>query len=218
VPCVGLGETSLPYRSISRQNNLPIERETRIRKQENRGAPMDYNQSSVPSVVAISEDSVAQAFAVKHGDDLRFCHGPNRWYEWDGTRWKPATTRLAYHWCRAVAREATRGADDDWQLSSLGRAAFVSGVERFAQADRIFAVTPDIWDRDPWLLGTPRGVLDLRTGELRPASRSDYITKQTMVGPTEPGVESPAWERFLDQITCGDRQLRRFLLQFLVMP
>jgi putative DNA primase/helicase len=35
-----------------------------------------------------------------------------------------------------------------------------------------------------------------------------------MVGPTEPGVESPTWERFLDQITCGDRQLRRFLLQF----
>ena len=37
----------------------------------------------------------------------------------------------------------------------------------------------EYWDRDPWLLGTPGGTVDLRTGMLRPASPDDGITKVT---------------------------------------
>ena len=164
--------------------------------------------------VALSEDGVAQAFAHEHADDLRFCHGPNRWYQWDGARWKPEFTSLAYHWCRMMARRAARGTTDAGQRAILGRASFAGGVERFARSDRVFAITPDHWDRDPWLLGTPGGTVNLRTGQLCAASREDYITKQTMVTPAEPGAECPVWQHFLDEITCGDRELRRFLLQY----
>jgi putative DNA primase/helicase len=107
-----------------------------------------------------------------------------------------------------------RAAGNDRQRIALGRAAFATGMERFARSDRVFAITPDLFDRDPWLLGTPGGVVDLRTGELRQASRDDYITKQTMVAPAERGAECPMWHRFLDEVTCGDHQLCRFLLQF----
>ena len=55
--------------------------------------------------------------------------------------------------------------------------------------------------------------MHLRTGELRPAARDDYITKQTRVTPAEPGTPHPVWSEFLDQITCGDRGLRRFIQQ-----
>jgi putative DNA primase/helicase len=161
----------------------------------------------------LTEDGVAQAFALERGNELRFCHGPNRWHRWDGTRWKPETTRLAYSWVRELARRMARSANKPKTRETLGKAAFAAGVERFAQSDRTFAVTPDLWDRDPWLLGTPGGTVDLRSGELHRPSRQDFITKQTLVTLTEPGAPCPIWHRFLDQITCGDRQLRRYIQQ-----
>jgi putative DNA primase/helicase len=160
----------------------------------------------------LTEDGVAQAFAIERGNELRFCHGPNRWYQWDGTRWKVEPTRLAFDWVRELARRMSRGTDNKTR-AVIGKANFAGGVERFVQSDRTFAVNPDLWDRDPWLLGTPGGTVDLRTGELRAPSREDYITKQTAITPAEPGTPCPLWHQFLDQITCGDRGLRRFIQQ-----
>jgi putative DNA primase/helicase len=95
----------------------------------------------------------------------------------------------------------------------VSKAATASAVERFARADRSFAVTSENWNADPYLLGTPSGVVDLRTGHLRPASPSDMITKITSVGPAPVGTRAPTWERFLNEATKGDLDLQRFLAQ-----
>ncbi len=62
------------------------------------------------------------------------------------------------------------------------------------------------------LLGTPAGVVVLRSGVLRPAGRSDYITRQTAVAP-DLSAEQTLWHRFLDEATLGDTGLQRFLQQ-----
>jgi putative DNA primase/helicase len=67
----------------------------------------------------------------------------------------------------------------------------------------------DYWDRDPLLLGTPGGTVDLRTGELSDGRRQDGITKLTSVAPSTDGC--PAWLRFLEETTGNDRELIRFL-------
>ena len=64
------------------------------------------------------------------------------------------------------------------------------------------------WDSHPWLLNTPAGVIDLRTGELRPHQREDYFTKITAVAP---GEKCPQWLAFLKRVTDGDRKLEAFL-------
>ena len=87
-------------------------------------------------------------------------------------------------------------------------------MERFAQADRAFAVTSKIWDADPWLLGTPGGTVDLKTGNLRPARQEDHITKQTAVTPAET-ADCPKWLTFLEQATDGDKALVGFLKRWL---
>jgi putative DNA primase/helicase len=161
----------------------------------------------------LTEDGVAQAFAIERADQLRFCHGPNRWHCWDGTRWHIEQTKLAYHWVRELARRMARSADTERTRALIGKAAFAGGVERFAQSDRTFAVAPDVWNQDPWLLATPDGTVDLRTGEIRAARREDFITKRTAVAPAEPGAPCPIWRAFLDQITCGDQALRRYIQQ-----
>jgi putative DNA primase/helicase len=70
------------------------------------------------------------------------------------------------------------------------------------------AAIVDQWDRDPWLLNTTAGVVDLRTGILRPARREDYMTKITTVAP---GRDCPLWLDCLKRITCNDQRLITYL-------
>lgn len=156
---------------------------------------------------ARTEDGVALAFASKHANDLRYCHHAGRWFVWTGSRWRREETRLAFHWARDLCRALNPNAE-----FKLARAATAEAVERFARADRTFAVTSEVWDADPFLLGTPGGVVDLRTGVLRAADRADYITRQTAVAPDRDGGH-PLWTRFLDEATLGDQGLQRFLRQ-----
>src|SRR6185312_10733999 len=117
----------------------------------------------------VTEGSVSDAFTAAHKATLRFDHTAGRWFVWDGIRWKREETRLAYRWAHAKARELAADTGNDKAMISAGKAAFAGGVERLAQSDRAFALTHEAWDRDPWALGTPGGVVDLRTGALRPA-------------------------------------------------
>ena len=51
---------------------------------------------------------------------------------------------------------------------NAGKTGFAANVERAARSDRALAVTSDNWDVDQFLLGTPEGTVDLKTGLLRP--------------------------------------------------
>jgi putative DNA primase/helicase len=93
---------------------------------------------------------------------------------------------------------------------AVRKTSFASGVERFARSDRTFAVTSVDWDQDRFLLGTPQGTVDLRTGQLRPADPNDRITKITATAPS-PNADCPQWLEFLNQATGGDAELVRFL-------
>jgi putative DNA primase/helicase len=77
-----------------------------------------------------------------------------------------------------------------------------------ARSDYRLAATVDQWDTDIWLLNTPAGVIDLRTGERRNHNPSDYMTKITSVAP---GGDCPTWLAFLDRIFDGDKELQRFV-------
>lgn len=161
--------------------------------------------ASVGSNGTVSEDQIALAFARRHRDRLRFDHSAGRWFEWTGTRWQRNETKLAFHFARELAREMSDGA------KGFSKASVASGVEAFARADPALAVTADLWDRDPLLMGTPAGTVDLRNGALQAARQNDLITKQTGIAP-ERG-EPRRWLQFLSEATAGDGELIRFLQQ-----
>ena len=161
----------------------------------------------------MTEDGVALRFAQQHGDEMRFCHDARRWYFWTGTHWRENRDHLAFSWARELVRGHNRSAEYKTKAVT-GKTAFAGGVERFAQTDRAFAVTAEIWDTGPWLLGTPGGTVDLRTGQLLPAKRNEFITKITAVAPAAPGTTCDTWLRFLDEATGRDDELIRFLQQW----
>ena len=84
----------------------------------------------------------------------------------------------------------------------------VAAVERLIQSDRRHAAIAEQWDADLWLLNTPAGTVDLRTGEMCEHKREHYITMLTAAGP---GDNCWLWVRFLERITDGDTELQSFL-------
>ncbi len=157
-----------------------------------------------PTAVTLTEDNIARVFAQRYAGRLLFDHTSGRWLQWDGARWKPEQTRLAYHY----ARELTRGLNADGKAKWAKDAAFAA-VERIARTDRAFACTIDQFDADPWLLGTPAGIVDLKTGRLMPADPAAMMTRITSIAP-EAG-EPVRWLKFLDEATGGDADVIAFL-------
>jgi putative DNA primase/helicase len=88
----------------------------------------------------------------------------------------------------------------------------IAAVERLARSDPRLAATVDQWDRDPWLLNTPAGTIELQTGRMREHRREDYITKITAVGP---GGDCPLWRTFLSRVTAGNSELAAFIQRML---
>ncbi len=128
-----------------------------------------------------SDDALALRFSAEHADNLRYVAVWNRWFRWNGVSWEQDTTLLAFDLvrdlCRRVATEANEGG------KGLASHRTVAAIASLARADRRHAATIDQWDENPWLLNTPEGTIDLRTGVKRPHSLDDYITKCTAVGP-----------------------------------
>ena len=159
--------------------------------------------------VELTEHGVALAFTNRYSRQLRFCHTTGAWYVWSGTHWRRDETRLAFTWARLLVADLNRAAPSK-ERASTGRAAFAGAVERFAQADEVLAVSSKIWNQDPWLLATPGGTVDLRTGQLRPANQADHISRITAVTPSASHLLSSV-ARFLTQATAGDQDLVDFL-------
>jgi putative DNA primase/helicase len=161
----------------------------------------------------LSEDAVALAFTDVYRDQLLFDHDAGAWHKWDGARWRQERTRLAFDWARKLARELAK-AKGGALRTRIGKVAFASGVEKFAQTDRAFAVTSDSWDVDPFLLATPDGTVDLRAGTLRAADPTDRISKLTAVAPAR-AADCPRWLAFLHESTGDDAAMVRFLQTWL---
>jgi putative DNA primase/helicase len=161
----------------------------------------------------LTEDRVALAFAEQYKGQLLFDHDAGTWFRWSGSHWQRERTKIAFQWSRELARELSE-TNGKKRRTSLGKTGFASGVERFAQVDRTFAITSDDWNHNPFLLATPGGTVDLRTGIMRVADPADRINQLTVVTPavTE---DCPRWLKFLSETTGNDVTFMHFLWRWL---
>jgi putative DNA primase/helicase len=160
---------------------------------------------------AFSDDALATRFAEQHENRLRYVAAWNQWLEWDGRRWLPDKTLLASHLVRRCCRKVAKECNSKPKISvAIASAKTAFAVERLTRSDRKFAATTEQWDTDEWLLNTPAGVIDLRTGKRRVHRQLDYMTKMTGVAP-DGSCSIETWIKFLERVTGGDGDLIGFI-------
>ena len=155
-----------------------------------------------------SEQAIAQEFADRHFDELRYVAQWSKWFIWDGTCWREDRKRCVYTHANKLCREIARSANKPGVAKTIASAKTRAAVVALAGEDTRLVAGVDQWDTDPWLLNTPGGVVDLRNGKLRPHNNTDYMTKMTAASP---GGECPRWKKFIQEITNSDEELQRYL-------
>lgn len=154
------------------------------------------------------DDALALRFSDTFAPSLRFVALWNRWMIWDGSIWRKDDTLRVYDLVRRLMRVVSAEATEPKIRMSLTSGKTVAAIEKLARADREHASTADQWDGDPWLLNTPGGVVDLRSGQMSPHDAAHHMTKTTAI---RPGGDCPQWFAFLDKVTGGNLQLREYL-------
>ena len=96
-----------------------------------------------------------------------------------------------------------------WALGSETRSR-IESLLWFAASLPSIADPGDHWDADPWLLGVVNGVVDLRTGVLRPGDPDDRLTMQTAVT-FDPEAACPRWTQFIAEIFNENVELVSFV-------
>jgi putative DNA primase/helicase len=170
-------------------------------------AIMDNAPADVP---VFSEEGLGRAFATEQFGKLSFDHTQQVWFVFDGSRWSPDKTALAFDRAREFVRRACLSTlPTKRERAAMGRLSFVNSTLAFARSDQRLAIDQSMWDPDPWLLGVPGGVVDLLTGKMREAQPAERISRQCAVAPSS---DPPLiWRACLDDATRGEKQTQAFL-------
>lgn len=189
--------------------------------------PRDLSHLSRTSIgLPLNEGGNADRLAAWFADDLRYCDDLS-WLVFTGQRWARSQAAAAMA-VRAVITRIGSEADklcnsEDKGLRRLGRklreharksyrASSIQGTLKIASSFPQLRMRLADFDRDLHLLNVANGTIDLKTGELRPHRREDFITKLTALT-FDPQAACPTWERFLLEIMNGDKAMVDFLQQ-----
>jgi putative DNA primase/helicase len=171
----------------------------------------DPQPDSPDSAPTLSEDYLALQFTKEHAGTLRYVSPWGKWLIYSNGKWnfdeKLKAYSLARNICRTAARAMTNGKKE---AKTIASAKTRSAVISLASGDPVHAASTDQWDTDPWLLNTPDGVIDLKTGKSRDHRAADYMTKMTAVSPDRACL-IPLWENFLIRVTAGNIELQKYL-------
>ena len=169
------------------------------------------------NIVRGSDDALTVDFTNEHAARLRYVSESDKWIHYDGKRWReigaPAVWNMVRPVVRSYAKKWARGEPrtQPATLRALTSRSTIVGVENLARGADGIRTSIEDWDTDGWALGTPEGIIDLRTGKRHADGANFYCTKATAVIPAEPGTKHPLWSAFLAKVTRGDSELQDYL-------
>jgi putative DNA primase/helicase len=169
----------------------------------------------------LTDAGAGEFFAGLFGANVRFDNLRKRWLIWGSHCWvEDKNNQIVKKLCIEAARERERrGAslDASTEKNALFKFAVRSenraGIENtivLAQCQQGILDSGKDWDANPYLLGVQNGVVDLKTGKLRPGSQEDRVSRQSDI-PFDCEAKAPRWKRFLREIFSENGELIQFI-------
>ena len=106
----------------------------------------------------LTEDALALRFSERHAEDLRYIATKAAWLKWDGARWYPEATHLAFDLARQSCRADAQAYGNGKPPTSVYSAKTIAAVERMAKADRRQAGTIEQFDASDFAFNTEEGL------------------------------------------------------------
>jgi phage/plasmid-associated DNA primase len=175
----------------------------------------------------------AQRFVDRFYDVLRYVPRWKRWLVFENHRWNAnadgAEIRLLHNtWLPELLAERNKRLDEtdcDETLSQKEKDKLAKAIHgwfnsyaNIAPGDKVLEVAntfadvvidTSVVDGREFLLGTPNGYVDLKTGEFFPHSTEHIITKATGF-PYDPRAQCPQWKAFMREV-LPDSKVRLFV-------
>lgn len=165
---------------------------------------------------------LARRLVRDHGQDLRHAPQLGHWLHYDGQRWTQDLTGEVFRRAKAVVDamlDAVKTAPLN-QRSAMVRdwnraqgAARLRAIVELATTEPGVPVLVDQLDANPWALTVTNGIVDLRTGDLRPHDREDLATRLVPVV-YDAHAQAPTWLQFLSEVFDADEDLIAFVKRF----
>lgn len=181
-----------------------------------------------------SDTGNAVRFAEKYATDVKYCPEWNSWLTFDGRRFAPDRCGHAVELAKSVPADIRAESNNCYSAiprdaSKEERAALAKNADRLlrwadtseskgkldamldlAKSDPRIISSAEGFDTEPWLVVCDNGVLDLRSAKLKPHTPSMLLTKAIAL-PYESSAQAYHWEKFIGEVTCGDKELARFI-------
>lgn len=156
----------------------------------------------------------------RHGDRLRWSDTTD-WLLWDERIWRPGDNEVILELARDTVASMfvsalTENTEEEKRAYALkwakksSDAVRIKNMVKMTEAYDELKIRPHQLDADPMLLTVPNGTIELRTGEIRPHSPDDLITKMGPV-PYVPEAYDERWTKFLEDVTASDQELIAYL-------
>jgi len=168
-----------------------------------------------------SEMGMANLFGLLYNKEARYCAEHRSWYTYYDGAWREDVNdilvsekikdfvRLMILYCGEIKDDDTRKAYTSF-VNKMGDRRMRDRILKDATGElRIGAAE---FDANPYLINCLNGTYDLRDCSFRPAIWSDFLTMQTRFDHTvDRTVKCDRWERFIDEVTEGDKDKADFL-------
>ena len=165
----------------------------------------------------------AKRLVETYGDNIMFVEGWG-WLVWSDTGWHRdgmgTVSAMAQSISGIITQEREAMAASGQDLKTLARHAkwaaqsessgAISAVPRLAQNIPSLRRSVNDFDSDDFQLACRNGIVDLRSGKLRPIDRDDLVTKNTGVL-YDPDYRLSRWEEFLLESCQGDQEIVDYL-------
>lgn len=180
----------------------------------------------MPTKKNFNRSDLGNAEFLKHytKGNLLYNYRNKTWYEWTGQKWQACTSGREYQWSKDAVREMLAHAATitdrfkrklyaQWVLKSESESK-IKSMMNLAQSEKGIADSGENWDLDPYMLGCPSGVLDLRTGNFMPPDRKVKIVSSIAVDPSDK-AKCPQWEQFLQDVYVGNVEIIGYIKRLL---